>query len=545
MAVSATSSALPNGCELNDFILRGVVGMGGFGIVYRAWDPQLEREVAIKEYLPSALAQRGPHGHVEVLAPKHQELFDAGMRSFINEARLLAQFDHPALVKVYRFWEANGTAYMVMPLYKGVPLKSWWSHVAHSEREAELRRVVTVLCNALDTLHQQQCFHRDIAPDNVLMLQDTGQPVLLDFGAARRLIGSSTQAFTVVLKASYAPIEQYAEDPQLQQGPWTDVYALGAVMHDLMTGKPPPSSVARMIQDCYQPLTERMSHYSHPLCGCVDDCLQVLPVDRLQNVQQLLLRLHAEDVLPGAPSEPTQILPRPINPGPEATPPPRRFWAQGKVIAGVALLSAVAVLLTIGVAMHGNTPDAPHPKQPDSAAAPAPAPTADSLIESAWRTVEQHGVFQPLLVDTTKPVLTIGKDLLTARITSPLSGWLSVYTFTTEGQFIRLFPNDRVPELRATAGQPLPFPPASEPIQSAGPAGTNRLWFLVSQQPPVDTDLHWIDHYGYGLLALDTLQSTADGGQVLGQALLRSVGCMESPCRQPAALATLQIDEVP
>ncbi|MCQ8895468.1 serine/threonine-protein kinase [Limnobacter humi] len=546
MAMTSTPQALRHGFQLNEYTIRDVVGMGGFGVVYRAWDCQLEREVAIKEYLPCALAHRAVDDQVKVLAPKHQALFDAGMRSFINEARLLAQFDHPALVKVYRFWEAHGTAYMVMPLYHGVPLKTWWSSVPLTAREAELKRLITVLCSALDMLHQQQCFHRDISPDNILVLNNTGQPVLLDFGAARRQIGSSTQAFTVVLKASYAPIEQYAEDPDLQQGPWTDIYALGAVMHDLMAGKPPPSAVTRMIQDPYQPLTDQTCLYSAELCDCVNQCLQLLPAQRPQHVQDLQMKLSNMQDSPGSAGEPTQILPkRPYQKPSHGKKIHPLLSTRVTAIVGTALFSTVGLLTSIDWGMREQKAQGSVSNQIQAAVSnPVQRLDVDALIEVAWRTVQQQGGFQPLQLNAPNPVLKIGRDLLSVEVNTPQSGWLSVYALTTGGQFIRLFPNRRFSELRATAGKTLVFPPTAEPIQSTGPAGTNRLWFVVSHRPPVDTDLHWTDQAGYDQLTLNVYQNRSDGGLLLGQQLLRAVGCGSNSCTDIGAIGTLRIEEV-
>src|SRR5262249_37748174 len=141
---------------------------------------------------------------------KVADTFALGLRSFINEAQLLASFDHPSLVKVYRFWEDNGTAYMVMPYYQGVTLKRALEALPAPPEEAWLQRQLGALLDALEVMHQAHCYHRDIAPDNILLLDD-GRPLLLDFGAARRVIGDATQALTAFLKPGYAPVEQYAE----------------------------------------------------------------------------------------------------------------------------------------------------------------------------------------------------------------------------------------------------------------------------------------------------------------------------------------------
>jgi len=210
------SNALPEGTKIDEFEIIGLIGVGGFGIVYLAQDHSLGRLVALKEYMPSSLAARVQGLTVVVKSSRLAETFAIGMRSFVNEARLLAQFDHASLVKVYRFWESNGTAYMVMPFYEGITLKECLQKMAAPPDEAWLRGVIEPLLAALEVLHQANCFHRDIAPDNILLLGD-GKPLLLDFGAARRVISDRTQALTVILKPGYAPLEQYAEVPHVNR----------------------------------------------------------------------------------------------------------------------------------------------------------------------------------------------------------------------------------------------------------------------------------------------------------------------------------------
>jgi serine/threonine protein kinase len=223
-------NALPVGSRQAEFEITRVLGEGGFGIVYLARDHALERMVALKEYMPAALAVRGEGTQVRVRSERHRDTFEAGLKSFINEARLLAQFDHPSLVKVYRFWEANGTAFMVMPFIEGRTLKETLKTLPEPPTEAWLMALLAPLTEALLVLHGEHCYHRDIAPDNIILVAGSGRPLLLDFGAARRVIGDMTQALTVILKPGYAPIEQYAEVPGMKQGPWTDVYALAAVV---------------------------------------------------------------------------------------------------------------------------------------------------------------------------------------------------------------------------------------------------------------------------------------------------------------------------
>ncbi|MEJ7808176.1 MAG: serine/threonine-protein kinase, partial [Telluria sp.] len=246
----APHNALAVGTRLGEFEITGLLGEGGFGIVYLAYDSSLERHVALKEYMPSAFASRTVTAEVRVKSERHVDTFQAGLRSFVNEARMLAQFDHPSLIKVYRFWEANGTAYMIMPYYQGITLKQALRERTEPVDEVWLKSLLAPLLDTLTLIHDQHCFHRDIAPDNIMMI-DECQPVLLDFGAARRAISGMDQAFTVILKQGYAPIEQYAETPGMEQGPWTDLFALASVVHLAIDGKPPPPAVGRAISDPY------------------------------------------------------------------------------------------------------------------------------------------------------------------------------------------------------------------------------------------------------------------------------------------------------
>lgn len=290
-----TDSALPSGTRLGEFELRGLLGVGGFGIVYRAFDHQLEREVAIKEYMPASMAGRTETMHVSLRSRSDAEVFALGLRSFVNEAKLLARFDHPSLLKVYRFWEANGTAYMAMPVLRGRTLKELRQGAQPAPiDEAWLRRMLEPLLGALETLHAEGVYHRDIAPDNIEIEPD-GHPVLLDFGAARRVISDKTQTLTAILKPAYAPVEQYAEAGSVRQGPWTDLYALGATVHYLLLGRAPAPATARVVADDQAPLS------SHRIDGCSAEFLHIVdwmlaprPGERPQSVAALRAALRGE-----------------------------------------------------------------------------------------------------------------------------------------------------------------------------------------------------------------------------------------------------------
>ena len=305
---------LPVGTMLAEFRLTELIGEGGFGVVYKAFDTSLEREVALKEYMPSSLAQRiGGGTQVQVKSERYRETFEAGRDSFVKEAKMLASFDHPSLVKVYRFWEANGTAYMVMPLLKGTTLKDVLRDMKRSGKpidETWLRGVLGQITEALLVIHTEQVYHRDIAPDNVMFLPEKGRWLLLDFGAARRVISEQTQALTVILKPGYAPVEQYAEIPGMKQGAWTDVYALAAVVYFAIIGKTPPPSVGRILNDTYQPLVESAAdRYSEAFLAAIDRALAVRPEHRTQSIGELRQDLGLGDVSPAEHNYATQPLP--------------------------------------------------------------------------------------------------------------------------------------------------------------------------------------------------------------------------------------------
>lgn len=275
---------LPDGTVIEGFKILRLLGEGGFGIVYLAWDSVLERHVALKEYMPSSLADRDTGTlAVTMRSERHRDTFEAGRRSFVNEARLLARFDHPALLKVFRFWEAHGTAYMAMPYYEGPTLREAFASETHAPSEKKLREWLHPLLDALETLHQAQCLHRDISPDNIL-LTSTG-PVLLDFGAARRVISDMTQGLTAVLKPGFAPIEQYGGE--MVQGPWTDLYALAGVVYHAITGRLPPASAARVVSDGFEPLSaSHRGRYSDAFLHAIDATLSLRPESRPQDVAQ-------------------------------------------------------------------------------------------------------------------------------------------------------------------------------------------------------------------------------------------------------------------
>ncbi|RSZ60378.1 serine/threonine protein kinase [Massilia atriviolacea] len=329
-AADASTRPLPNGHRMEEFEITGVLGVGGFGIVYRALDHTLARVVAIKEYMPAMLAMRRGDLSIALRGERFAATFRSGQAGFINEARLLAKFDHPGLIKVLRFWEAHGTAYMATPYYEGLTLKQRLAG-GRALSEADIMRMLAALLGALETLHRTQCFHRDIALDNIL-IQPDGSPVLLDFGSARKLIGDLVDDSSIMLKPGYSPIEQYTDDPAFPQGPWTDIYALGAVIHILVSGQLPPAAVVRSISDNYQPLEGSTQRYSATLLRAADAALRQRIEDRPQSVGAFAALLGLTSATPGHYSAADHSAPAANEAALPASPVPAQGWPRDALV---------------------------------------------------------------------------------------------------------------------------------------------------------------------------------------------------------------------
>lgn len=392
--------ALPAGTRFGELEILGTLGVGGFGIVYLARDHSLEREVAIKEYMPSQFAQRDGQSQVSVRSLSMSDTFELGRRSFVNEAKLLARFDHPSLLKVYRFWEANGTAYMAMPRLVGQNLREARKAYATPPPEAWLRRIFDAVLGGLETLHAQNVWHRDVAPDNIFLPADGSPPILLDFGAARQAIGDRTQVFTAILKPSYAPIEQYAEAAGLKQGPWTDFYALAAAMHDLLTGRPPPPCTARAMSDELMPLS--VPGYAPGFLAGLDWALRVSPQQRPQSAAAW------REVLEGRTAAP----PRPLPPPAIAVPLDLEFADTVQVMPEED--PAATIVVPVKPSAPRPVPPVPAARStPPTASAPAPAqakaarPSRAILAGGALVAVLLLGFFIMQVKDLVKPAVPV------------------------------------------------------------------------------------------------------------------------------------------
>jgi len=273
---------LPPGAELHKYKIVSVLGQGGFGTTYRAHDVVLHREVAIKEYLPTALAVR--QGGVSVI-PRSTELaqdFLDGRDRFLKEARTLAQLDAiPGIVQVLDFLEANGTAYMIMKLVRGQTLASLTDQRTLMNTE-ELITLLVPLLNGLEKVHGAGFLHRDIKPSNIIIDPD-GHPTLIDFGAARSGFSERSVVPTAIFTPGFAAPEQFTS---AKQGPWTDIYGLSAALYHAIVGQKPTSAFDRMLEDTYKPLLEvAPKGFSRTLVSGIDAGLRLRAADRPQSIE--------------------------------------------------------------------------------------------------------------------------------------------------------------------------------------------------------------------------------------------------------------------
>ncbi|MBX9943233.1 MAG: serine/threonine protein kinase, partial [Reyranella sp.] len=386
---SDNDQALPLGTRLGDYRLDAVIGHGGFGITYRAFDAQLAKFVAIKEYFPVEFALRRAGGTVAPRGTRFADDFAWGRDRFLDEARALARFRHAHIVPVLRYFEANGTAYTVMEFEDGRSVAELLRMSGRRLQPDEVRRLAEGLLSGLGAVHAQGFLHRDIKPSNIIVRHD-GVPVLIDFGAARQAMGGRTRTLTSILTPQYAPIEQYALDGK--QGPWSDIYSAAAVLHHAVAGSPPPEAAGRVGTDPYRPLAvTQADRFEQTLLVAIDRALAFAPDQRPQSIAAWSAMFGP--ALPRSDEAPTVRL-SPAAPrlggahrsGPEAVPPPlpppRRlrtaWWVATLLVAGT--LAALWRFQPELRDLIAGAPPAARPvaevAPPAATAPPSPAPPA-------------------------------------------------------------------------------------------------------------------------------------------------------------------------
>ena len=285
-------NALKPGFELHWYGFREILGQGGFGITYIAYDRNLAHEVAIKEYMPVDLAARAADDSVVPISPEHEDRYAWGLERFIEEARTLAQFEHPNIVRVRNVFKTNNTAYMVMDYELGESLQEILSRRKVLEEE-DIQTVIFPIVDGMKLVHAHGFIHRDIKPANIFIRMD-GDPVLLDFGSARQALEKGKNSMTSLFSKGYAPIEQYSTNED-EQGPWTDIYAFGATMYRSIAGIPPTDAIDRSTSISIRTIDSYVSaveigegKYSESLLKAIDHAMKFKVDDRPQSITEWL-----------------------------------------------------------------------------------------------------------------------------------------------------------------------------------------------------------------------------------------------------------------
>ena len=286
---SHVSNSLRVGSKLNDYRIQSILGRGAFGITYLAYDTNLQQLVAIKEYLPQELAKRNEDNTVHPLSKNREKIFNYGLSSFLREARTIAKFRHPNIIRIFSYFRYNNTAYIVMEYEKGQTFKTYIT-TGGDVSESRLLDIFHSINKGLEVVHKYKeedtgashYIHRDIKPDNIIIREDNS-PVLIDFGTARDV--STSEEITRIFTKYYAPFEQC--DPSwAPQGPWTDIYALGATLYFAITNNRVPPAETRTFNDRYQALegSDYTRKYSSHFLYAIDKALSFHPNDRPRDV---------------------------------------------------------------------------------------------------------------------------------------------------------------------------------------------------------------------------------------------------------------------
>ncbi len=352
------------------YLVGRVLGHGGFGITYLGWDLNLARKIAIKEYFPAGIAMRPADGErVSAYSAAMQKDFQWGLDRYLEEARVLARFDHPNISAVINFFSANGTAYMILDYLDGMTFEKLLERRGGKVPWETVEQIIVPVMDALREVHKTDILHRDISPDNIYILK-TGQIKVIDFGAARYALGQQSKNLSIILKEGYAPEEQYRSKGN--QGPWTDVYATAATMYRALTGKVPVAALDRQRQDELERPSALGVAIPPEKERALWKALAVQAEERFQDMAAFQNAVLAEAGAAIPPPVPVPVPPKPPQPAvdpnaatvpvvkpapprPRPIPPP----VPPRRPVGLLVLAAVAVLAVVAVALKLSGHKAP------------------------------------------------------------------------------------------------------------------------------------------------------------------------------------------
>ena len=484
--------ALQPGFQLAEYRIDSVLGHGGFGITYLAHDSALGTGVAIKEYLPQDISIRDPKTGAVMPALSKDAIrnYQWGLKQFVKEARALARFKHPNIVRVLRFIEANGTAYMVMEYEQGRTLAQHLKEASGRRLdEPALLRIVMPLLNGLHAMHEAGLLHLDIKPENIYLRQD-GTPMLIDFGSARQALTGVGASARIALTHGYAPIEQYPDKGQL--GSWSDIYALGATMYRCVTGKRPDDSVDRYRAvldysvDPVKPAAKSaQKRYQPMLLEAIDWAMQIHSKDRPQSAREfqdgLMGKRRAADRTEGGITAPPRGAPARLS--------PVRRKERPSASAGGAIVVALILAAALGVGFGIWKGWIPNPLESIADEAAKPAPRSKSPTPRPSQSMPR----------TKRPVAPVASAVAKpatappSRLSKTLAGhadWVQALSFAPDGKQLASAGNDRLVRvwdvasgtmLTALTGHThavsaLAYAPDGKLLVSAGTDGSVRVW---------------------------------------------------------------------
>lgn len=420
------------GALLGEYEIERVLNEGRDSVVYLARDHGLQRPVVLREYLPAFLAGRAETGEIGLLAAEHAELFSLGLRAFAHEARLLARCEHPALVKVLRYWEASHTGYMVMRCYEGSSLLQVRQAMRRPPDEAWLRALLGDLLGALEVLHGAFGQHREIAPGNIL-IQPDGRPVLLGFHSARRVIAERGGPLGGLAEPAYAPLEAHPEASHLQQGPWSDLYSLAAVMYFCIAGHAPPTATSRAAGESGSPMSQAaralvgaqgpVRPYGAGFLAALDRAFQVQPQHRPHSATEWLTALRTATA-PGPVGEEKGTSP-PAEPATSRTPSPLSAEAMGATGRPLRTGETPTPSSPAGAGsplpQHAGARGGPSPPRPS----PESAGPSDEAVRAALAAALGSLPPDPRPASSARvPVAPPGSELLSSAGSLPQRRWL-------------------------------------------------------------------------------------------------------------------------